>query len=215
MTALSQIMNAEEVSHALKLTNFNHEEECQRLKLLAAIHQSIRTSLEAAEKLAEEEASYARIIVDAEQARIAAEEEHKRLAEEEALKILVDRALHIAEIETKRLAENQEMGPQLNEDHIMVDQNLDEPATDKGKAVIVDTTPPRSPVKIEQGSASSAIPPAVQMALEEMKNEMKEELRNEIDELRADMNRAGEATHKKIDEMMQFLHNLASQFQKP
>jgi 2',3'-cyclic-nucleotide 2'-phosphodiesterase (5'-nucleotidase family) len=130
----------------------------------------------------------------------------------------VDRALHIAEIETKRLAENQEMGPQLNEDHIMVDQNLDEPATDKGKAVIVDTTPPRSPVKIEQGSASSAIPPAVQMALEEMKNEMKEELRNEIDELRADMradmNISGEAINKKIDEMMQFLQQLASQFPK-
>jgi hypothetical protein len=152
--------------------------------------------------------------VDAEQARIAAEAEHKRLAEEEALKILVDRALHIAEIETKRLAENQEMGPQLNEDHIMVDQNLDEPATDKGKVVIVDTTPPRSPVKIEQGSASSAIPPAVQMALEEMKNEMKEELRNEIDELRADMNISGEAINKKIDEMMQFLQQLASQFPK-
>jgi hypothetical protein len=98
-------MNVEEISHALKLTNFSHEEECQRLELLAAIHESIRLYLEAAEKLAKEEARYARIIVDAEQARIAAEAEHKKLAEEEALKILVDRALHIAEIETKRLTE--------------------------------------------------------------------------------------------------------------
>jgi hypothetical protein len=73
MNALAQIMNVEEISHALKLTNFNHEEECQRLELLAAIHESIRTSLEAAEKIAEEEARYARIIVDVEQARIAAE----------------------------------------------------------------------------------------------------------------------------------------------
>jgi hypothetical protein len=28
INALNQIMHAEEVSHALKLTNFNHEEEC-------------------------------------------------------------------------------------------------------------------------------------------------------------------------------------------
>jgi hypothetical protein len=207
MNVLNQIMHAEEVSHALKLTNFNHEEECHRLELLAAINESIRTSLEAAEKLAEEEARYARTIADAEQARIAAEAEDKRLAEAEALKLLVDRALHIAEIETKRLAENQ--------DYTMMDQDLDEPAADKGEVAIVDTTPLSSPPRIDQGSSSSAIPPAVQMALEEIKNEMKEELRNEINELRADMNRAGEATHKKIDEMMQFFHSLASQFQKP
>ncbi|KAK2428714.1 hypothetical protein QL285_027213 [Trifolium repens] len=100
----------------------------------------------------------------------------------------------------------------------MLDQNLDEPAADKGKADVVDTTPQRSPVRLIQGSSSSVIPPAVQMALDEMKNEIEEELRNEIDELRAnmraDMNASGEATHKKIDEMMLFLQKLASQLPK-
>jgi hypothetical protein len=140
------------------------------------------------------------------------------LADEEALKMLVDRALRIAEVENQKLAENQEMGPQQGEDTIMLDQDQDENAADKGKAAVIDTTPPRSPVRLIQGSPSSAIPPAVQMALDEMKNEMKEELRNEIDELRADMradmNASGEATHKKIDEMMLFLQKLASQLPK-
>ena len=105
------------------------------------------------------------------------------------------------------------MGPHQGEDTIMHDQNLDEQASDRGKHVVVDTTPPNSPVRLfrDSGSPSCAIPPAVQIALDEMKNELK----NEIDELRADMNAAGEATHKKIDEMMLFLQKLASQLPKP
>jgi hypothetical protein len=152
MNALNQIMHAEEVSHALKLTNFNHEEECQRLELLAAINESIRTLLETAEKLAEEEARYARIIVDAEQARIAAEAEYKKRAEQEALRVFVERASKIAEIKTQELLKSQAMGPQHGEDTIMLDQDLDENASDKGKADIIDITPPRSPPRIVQGS---------------------------------------------------------------
>jgi CRISPR/Cas system CMR subunit Cmr4 (Cas7 group RAMP superfamily) len=132
--------------------------------------------------------------------------------------VFVDRAVRIAEVEIPKLDENQDRGPQQDEDTIMLDQDQDENASDKGKAAVVDTTPPGSPVRLIQGSPSLAIPSAVQMALDEMKNEMKEELRNEIDELRADMranmNRSGEATHKKIDEMMQFLLKIASQLPK-
>ncbi|KAK2423122.1 hypothetical protein QL285_033597 [Trifolium repens] len=215
MNALNQIMHAEEVSHALKLTNFNHEEECQRLELLAAVNESISTSLEACERLAEEEARYARMVIDSEQARIAAEVERKRLADQEALKLLVDRALHIAVIETHKINENQA----TDEDHIMLDQNLNESDTDKGKAAIVDTTPPKSPPRLVQGSPSSAIPPAIQLALDEIKNDLREELRNEMDEFRADvredMNRSGEATHKKIDAMMELLLKLTGQQLKP
>ncbi|KAK2351836.1 hypothetical protein QL285_096852 [Trifolium repens] len=214
MNALDQIMHAEEVSHALKLTNYNHEEECQRLKLLAAVNESISTSLEAAERLAEEEARYARMVIDAEQARIAAEIE-RRLADQEALKLSVDRDVHIAVIETHKINENQVTG----EDHVMLDQNLNEPDSDKGKAAIVDTTPPRSPPRLVQGSPSSAIPPAIQLALDEIKNDLREELRNEMDEFRADiredMNRSGEATHKKIDAMMELLLKLTGQQPKP
>ncbi|KAK2443191.1 hypothetical protein QL285_014315 [Trifolium repens] len=214
MNALNQIMLVEEVSHALKLTNYNHEEECQRLELLAAVNESISTSLEAAERLAEEEARYSRMIIDAEQARIAAEVERKRLADQEALKLLVDRAHHIAVIETHKINENQATG----EDHTMVDQNQDENSADKGKAPIVDTTPPRYPPRLVQGSPSSAIPPAIQLALEEIKNDLREELRNEMDEFRADMrddmNRSGEATHKKIDAMMELLLKFTGQLPK-
>jgi hypothetical protein len=217
MNAVTQIMDAAERSHAPRLTFFNHEEECQRLELQAAVNESIRTSLEAAKRLTAEEIAYVSRVFDAEQARIAAEAETKRLAEQEALRMLVERATRIAEVETQKLREAQEMGPQQGEDTIMLDQMLDEheQGSDRGKHLVIDTTPPASPVRFTRDSGSSSIPPAVQTTLDEMKEEMK----NEIDELRADMrsdmNASTEATNKKLDEMMDFLKNLASQMRKP
>ncbi|KAK2420893.1 hypothetical protein QL285_031579 [Trifolium repens] len=190
MEALSQIMNAAERSHALRLTFFNHEEECQRLAFLAAVDESMRRSF------------------DEEQARIAAEMERQRLAEQEALNLLVDRAVHIAVIETNKILENQGAA----EDTVMNDQNLSEPDSDKGKAPIVASSPPRSPPVLVQGSSSSAIPSVMQEALDVIKHDIREELRNEMDEFRADiredMNRSGEATNKKIDAMMELLLKL-------
>ncbi|KAK2369622.1 hypothetical protein QL285_082744 [Trifolium repens] len=219
-------MDAAAQSHVPRLTFFNHEKECQRLELLAAVNESIRTSREAAKRLAEEEAVYARLVIDAEQARITAEAETKRLADQEALKVLVERAARIAEVETQKLLEVQAMGPQYGDDTIMMDQETNEPTSDKGKDIVVDTTPPSSPVRLITGSPSSAIPPAVQTTLDEMKTEMKndiseikEEMKNEFDELRADiradMNASGEATNKRIDEIMLLLQKLASQMNKP
>jgi hypothetical protein len=198
MNALRQIMTTANQSHAPRLTFYNHEEECQRLELLAAaVNESIRTSLEAAKRIDEEEAVYAIMVIDAEQARIAAEVEAQKLAE---------------------------MGSQQGEDTIMNEQDQDEQASDKGKNVVVDTTPPNSPIRIITGSSS--IPPVVQATLDDMRTEMKneivelkEEMKHEMDELRADMradlNASGEATHKKMDEMMSFLQALASQMKKP
>jgi hypothetical protein len=214
MEVVRIVMTKADHSSALRLTNFNHVEECKhREDMRAAVTASVQRCIEAAKRIAEEEEAYVRII-DAELARIAAEAEIKRLADQEALKLLVDGALHIVEIETHKITENQAMG----EDTIMLDQVQDGNGSDKGKAAVIDTTPPRSPVRLIQGSPSSAIPPAVQMALEDMKNDLKEELRNEMDELRADMradiNRSGEATHKKIDEMMELLLKFSSQLPK-
>ncbi|KAK2455853.1 hypothetical protein QL285_003269 [Trifolium repens] len=197
MEALSQIMNAAERSHALRLTFFNHEEECQRLAFLAAVDESMRRSF------------------DEEQARIAAEMERQRLAEQEALNLLVDRDVHIAAIETNKIFENQRAA----EDTVMNDQNLSKPDSDKGKAPIVASSPPRSPPVLVQGSSSSAIPSVMQEALDVIKHDLREELRNEMDEFRADiredMNRSGEATNKKIDAMMELLLKLTQQQPKP
>ncbi|KAK2382255.1 hypothetical protein QL285_069803 [Trifolium repens] len=197
MEALSQIMNVAERSHALRLTFFNHEEECQRLAFLAAVNESMKRSL------------------DEEQAKIAAEMERQRLAEQEAFKLLVDRAVHIAVIETNKIIENQGAA----EDFVMNDQNLSEPDSDKGKAPIVASSPPRSPPVLVQGSSSSAIPSVMQEALDVIKNDLRDELRNEMDEFRADiredMNRSGEATNKKIDAMMELLLKLTQQQPKP
>ncbi|KAK2427858.1 hypothetical protein QL285_026413 [Trifolium repens] len=197
MEALSQIMSAAERSHALRLTFYNHEEECQRLAFLAAVNESMKRSL------------------DEEQARIAAEMEHQRLAEQEAFKLLVDRAVHIAVIETNKVIENQGAA----EDIIMNDQNLSEQDSDKGKAPIVASSPPRSTPVLVQGSSSSAIPSVMQEALDVIKNDLREELRNEMDEFRADiredLNRSGEATNKKIDAMMELLLKLTQQQSKP
>ncbi|KAK2382581.1 hypothetical protein QL285_070106 [Trifolium repens] len=182
---------------APRLTSFNHEEECQRLAFLAAVNESITRSL------------------DDEQARIAAEMERQRLAEQEAFKLLVDRAVHIAVIETNKILENQGAA----EDTVMNDQNLSEPDSDKGKAPIVASSPPRSPPVLVQGSSSSAIPSVMQEALDVIKHDIREELRNEMDEFRADiredMNRSGEATNKKIDAMMELLLKLTQQQPKP
>jgi hypothetical protein len=226
MNALTQIMRAEEISHAPRLTFYNHEKECQRLAMLAAaVNESIRTSLEAAKRLNEEETTYARVVIDAEQARIAAEEEekrqaeieHKRLAEQEALKLLVDRAVHIATFETNKINENQA----TEQDVAMLDQNLIREDTDinedsdKGKKPIFVPTPSHSPMKIDIASTSSAIPPAVQDALDNLRTDMA----NEIDELRVDVrtdvNAAVETVHKRMDDMMLTLLKAIADVKKP
>ncbi|KAK2436385.1 hypothetical protein QL285_021383 [Trifolium repens] len=194
---VQELFEVVEKLNAPRLTSFNHEEECQRLAFVAAVNESITRSL------------------DDEQARIAAEMERQRLAEQEAFKLLVDRAVHIAVIETNKILENQGAA----EDIVMNDQNLSEPDSDKGKAPIVASSPPRSPPVLVQGSSSSAIPSVMQEALDVIKHDLREELRNEMDEFRADiredMNRSGEATNKKIDAMMELLLKLTQQQPKP
>ncbi|KAK2386168.1 hypothetical protein QL285_060090 [Trifolium repens] len=194
---VQELFEIVEKLNAPRLTSFNHEEECQRLAFLAAVNESITRSL------------------DDEQAKIAAEMERQRLAEQEAFKLLVDRAVHIAVIETNKIIENQGAA----EDIVMNDQNLSEPDSDKGKAPIVASSPPRSSPVLVQGSSSSAISSVMQEALDVIKHNLREELRNEMDEFRADiredMNRSGEATNKKIDAMMELLLKLTQQQPKP
>ncbi|KAK2354089.1 hypothetical protein QL285_091648 [Trifolium repens] len=216
MTAVRELMDIAERSCAPRLTFYNHENELQRLEALDAENKRLlRIACEAADRLVREEAAYESMVLIAEQARIAAEVERKRLADQEALKLLVDRAVHIAVIETNKINENQA----TEEDCIMHDQNLSEPDSDKGKVAIVDSSPPRSPPRLVQGSFSSAIPSAMQLALDEIKSDLREELRNEMDEFRADiredMNKSGEATNKKIDAMMELLLKLTQQQPKP
>ncbi|KAK2374568.1 hypothetical protein QL285_075521 [Trifolium repens] len=169
--------------------------------------------LKAAERVVGEEASYASLMSDADQARMA-EIEHKRLADQEALKLMVDMAVHIAEVETNKIKENQAS----EEDFVMPDQNLSDDDSDKGKKPIVDTTPPCSPMKINVPSTSSPIPPAVQEALDNIKAELAEDMKHEMDELRADirsdMNASGEAINKKMDDMMKLLLSAIADIKK-
>ncbi|WJX89979.1 hypothetical protein P8452_71926 [Trifolium repens] len=223
MTAVSVIMDTAERSNAHRLTLYNHEEEIARLAALdAEIKKLARSACETAEKLISEEGAYElatkQVWIAAEQAR-AAEAEHKRLAEQEALKMLVERAKHIAEVETNKIKENQA----AQEDFEMFDQNqLDETSekdigddTDKGKKPIIVTTSPPSPMKIDMASTSSPIPPAVQAALDNIRTE----LTNEIDELRVDVrndvNSAVETVHKRMDDMMLTLLKAIADVKKP
>jgi hypothetical protein len=248
MTAVKELMSITERSCAPRLTFYNHEEELQRLKPLAAEYKrlsgfaceaadrlareeaaydgivltteqariavAVEQALIAAKRLVEEEARYARLVVDAEQARIF-EIEHKRLADQEALRLVVDMALQIAEVETNKIKENQA----TEEDFVMLDQNLNGEDSDKGKKPIVDATPPCSPMKIDVPSTSSPIPPAVQAALDHIKVELSEEMQQEMDELRADMrtdmNASIDTVHKKMDDMMQLLLKAISDIKKP
>jgi ribosomal protein S13 len=205
MEVVRTVMDKAEHTNALRITNFNHEEECKlREEMLAAVSESVRKFVEAAKRLAEEEVEYARLISEA---------ELKKLAKQEALKILVERAVIIAEVETQKLIEAQEMGPQQGEDTIMVDQETIEPASDKGKDVVVNTTPPRSPVRIIRESGSSAIPPAVQVVLDEIKTEMKSDitkLKSDVFEIKTAMETKDNVAHEKMDKIMIFLQDIAS-----
>ncbi|KAK2423680.1 hypothetical protein QL285_034119 [Trifolium repens] len=223
MNTARELFEFAERSCAPRLTFYNHEEECARLAALdAEIKKLARSACETVEKLISEEGVYElateQAWIAAEQAR-AAEAEHKRLAEQEALKLLVDRAVHIAKIETNKLNANQA----AEQDVAMLDQNqieednemdIDED-TDKGKKPIIEPIPPLSPLKIDIASTSSAIPPAVQDALDSIRTE----LANEIDELRVDvrtdMNVAVETVHKRMDDMMLTLLKAIADIKKP
>jgi hypothetical protein len=207
-------MDQAEHLSALRLTNFNHEEKEELIlqeKLCATISESVRQAFEEAKKLAEEEA---------ELSRRASEAEYKRLADQEVMKIAVERAARIAEDELKKQAEAQEMGPQQDKDTIMVDQENDKSASGKDKNVVVDSTPSSSPIRTirESGSPSSAIPPAVQVALDEMKTEMNSditEMKTDISEMKTAMEVKDQATNDKMDKMMLFHQDIASRLPKP
>ncbi|KAK2397600.1 hypothetical protein QL285_059159 [Trifolium repens] len=104
----------------------------------------------------------------------------------------------------------------------MPDQNQVGEASDKGKDPIIDTTPPASP-KFEPGSPSTPIPPAVQSALDNIKSELAEDIKDEIDILRIDLRSdltsaiaaSEEATHRRMDAMMQTLLKAISDIKKP
>jgi hypothetical protein len=66
MNALNQIMDAAEQSHAPRITNYNHEEECAyQEEVLAAIRENIQQAIEDAKKQEEEEAEKARVVAEA------------------------------------------------------------------------------------------------------------------------------------------------------
>ncbi|WJX57373.1 NADH:ubiquinone reductase (H(+)-translocating) [Trifolium repens] len=221
MNTARELFEIAERLSAPRLTFYNHEEECARLAALEAeIKKLARSACETAEKLISEEGTYElateQALIAAEQKR-AAEAEHKRLAEQEALNLLVDRVVHIATFEINKLNENQA----AEQDVDMLDQNLIREDndmdinedSDKGKKPIIDPTPSHSPMKI--ASTSSAIPPAVQDALDSIRTE----LANEIDELRVDVrtdvNAAVETVHKRMDDMMLTLLKAIADVKKP
>ncbi|KAK2450665.1 hypothetical protein QL285_009777 [Trifolium repens] len=202
MAAMRSLFDVVERSRAPRLTFYNHVEEQKRLNLLTAVEESLRTASISAQFLILEEAKYlksveaeqARIDAEAEQKRLA-EIEHKRLADQEALKLFVSMGTHIATIETNKIRADQVVAENITlcdlihheqEDIEMLDQSLVVDTSDKGKTAIVDKTPPASP-KLEKGSPSSDIPPAVQRALDTIRTELAEDIKDEIDELRVDL----------------------------
>ncbi|WJX91232.1 NADH:ubiquinone reductase (H(+)-translocating) [Trifolium repens] len=239
MNTARELFEIAERSCAPRLTFYNHEEECARLAALdAEIKKLARSACETAEKLISEEGVYElttkQAWIAAEQAR-ADEAEYKRLAEQEALKVMISMGTHIATVETNKIladqviAENIQMLELLQheqEDADMVDKSPMAEVSGKGKEPIVDQTPPASP-KIEKGSASSEIPPAVQQALDSIRTELAEDIKNEIDELRidlrtdlranlrADITASENNTRQRMDAMMETLLKDIAEIKKP
>ena len=108
----------------------------------------------------------------------------------------------------------------------MVDQSPVIENSDKGKTVVVDKTPHAFP-KIEKGSPSSEIPPAIQKALDSIRTELAEDIKDEIDELRvdlitdlradfrADITASEENTRQRMDAMMETLLKTIADIKKP
>jgi hypothetical protein len=242
MDTVRSLFDIAETSRAPRLTFYNHIEEQERLSLLTAVEESLRTASISAQFLILEEAEYLKS-VKAEQARIAAEAEqkrlaeieHKRLADQEALNVLVNMGVHIASIETNKILADQAVAEEIalfdlihpeQEDIEMHDQSPMVEASDKGKAVTIDKTPPAS-LKLEKGSPSSDIPPAVQRALDTIRTELAEDIKDEIDELRidlrtdlradfkADITASEEATRIRMDAMMETLLKAIADIKKP
>ncbi|KAK2415428.1 hypothetical protein QL285_037909 [Trifolium repens] len=204
MATLRSLFDIMEGLNAPRLTFYNHEKE------------------------------QARIAAEAEEKR-QAEIEYKRLAGQEALKVMVSMGTHIATVETNKIladqviAENIQMLELLQyeqEDADMVNKSPVAEVSGKGKEPIVDKTPPASP-KIEKGSASSEIPPAVQQALDSIRTELAEDIKNEIDELRidlrtdlradlrADITASENNTRQRMDAMMETLLRAIAEIKKP
>ena len=142
---------------------------------------------------------------------------------------------HIATIETNKILADQVVAENLQileliqpeqENIDMVDQSLVTENSNKGKTVVVDKTPPASP-KIEKGSPSSEIPPAIQKALDSIRTELAEDIKDEIDELRvdlrtdlradfrADITASEENTRQRMDAMMETLLKAIADIKKP
>jgi hypothetical protein len=205
MEILSQVMDFAEHAHAPRLTNYNHEEDLLLSEhVLAAIQENVKQAFEEAKRIAAEEA---------EAKRLGSEAEIKRLADEEAFKVAMEMAVRFAEVELEKINQEKSMVPHQDRDIIMTEQAGTTQASDRGKNVVVDSTPPSSPVRTVRdfGSPSSAIPAAVQAALDDIKAEVK----TELSDIRAEMKADGQATNEEMDKIMDFLQDLASHFPKP
>jgi hypothetical protein len=201
MSVLRTVFEAAEHSNLLRITNFNHQEELlKQQQLLMYIQASIRTASQAVSVLFMEESLYEQAL-EAKQARIAAEAEYEKRAEQEALSLMVDRAAHIATIETQKLVQQQDVDPSV--DTIMVEASPVISASDKGKSVPDGpSAPPTAASDMSpQKPLASEISPAVLAALEDIRHEMRDEIDILRADLREDSQRVGEATNKRLEEI--------------
>jgi hypothetical protein len=106
--------------------------------------------------------------------------------------------MKIAEVESQKIVDEQVLVLNQDQDIIMIEQDTTHQASDKGKNVVVDITPPTSPVRTlrELGTPSSAIPPPIQVVLDGMQAQ--------IAELKAD----SKVKDQKMDQMLFFLKDL-------
>jgi hypothetical protein len=184
------------------------------LLMATIIQESIRTASQAVSVLTLEKSLYEQA-VEVEQAKIAAEAEYKKRAEQEALNFIVDKVVHIATIETQKLAQQHVMVPPA--DTVMTEAAPEISDSDKGKGILFGPTSPVSPqsARATQVSPSSTIPSAIQEALEGIRHEMKDEMNILRADMREDTQRSEEVTHKKIDAMMAMLMQLTQHLPKP
>jgi hypothetical protein len=122
----------------------------------------------------------------------------------------MEMAVRIAEVEIEKITEKQTLVLHQGEDTIMTEQDNTDQASDKGKNVVVDSTPPTSPVRTlrESGAPSSTITPEMWTVFDGMQaqiTDLKDGMQSEMAEIRAD----NKAKDEKMDQILLYLRELA------
>jgi hypothetical protein len=121
-------------------------------------------------------------------------------------------AARIAEVELEKLAEEQALVVNQDQDTVVTGLESPQPTSDRGKTVVVEPTPPASPVRTlrEFGTPSSTITPEMRAVFDGMQakiTQLKDGMQSQQTDL-AENKADNKAKDEKMDQILFFLKDL-------